>query len=297
VGPFVSIVLPTRNRADKLRVCLDSLVAQDHPAQSYEIVVVDDGSRDHTAAVASAFSERTTGPAVTLVRQRHRGANAARNTGLRTARGDPICFVDDDDDVPPGWLAAMASAFARYPDAHAFAGRIRLRLEGRPREMCPRHPVTSVFEPGDADFEVQSGVAANMAVRRDAVRLAGRFDEWIVIGGNETEWFERLSAAGGKTMYLAEAWLWHRRTQRELRPWHLVRTNFRRGVAAHRFFIRIGRPEVWRDAARLVPGLLRDAVRERCVGALGHAALQAGFAYGLLRHRRVEPPPRPGPEL
>jgi hypothetical protein len=90
--------------------------------------------------------------------------------------------------------------------------------------------------------------------------------------------------------YLGGAAVWHRRTAEDLRATHLVRDNFARGVASHRFFIRMGSHDLWRSSARLVPRFLAAAVQERCVGALAHAALQAGFAYGLLRNRRLTPP-------
>jgi glycosyltransferase involved in cell wall biosynthesis len=282
VTPFVSIVVPTRNRAEKLRVCLESLVDQDHPAGLYEIIVADDGSTDHTAAVVESF-----GPRVKLVRPEARGSNAARNAGAMAARGDPICFVDDDIDAPPGWLAAMVVGFAHYPDAHAFSGPVRVRVEGTRDPGCPLHPVASTFDLGTADARVGSGLGANMAVRRSAAQLVDGFDDSILIGGADTEWFDRLRGAGGQIMYVAEAEVWHRRTKDDLRLTRLVSSAFRRGVASHRYFIVIGRPWIWRNAVRGVPRLVVHAVRRRCPGALAGAARNAGYAYGLLRNRRA----------
>jgi glycosyltransferase involved in cell wall biosynthesis len=287
----ITVVVPTRDRFEELRVCLASVLAQDFPPDAYEVVVVDDGSTDGSAEMAASLAPPGGAPALTVVRQGRCGANVARNAGLAVAVGDPVCFIDDDVEAPPGWLAEMAAGFDRHPAAHAFAGRIKLRLEGKPRRSCPNHPVGSSLELGDGDRPIPVGVAANMAVRRSAVDLAGPFDEWIIIGGNDTEWFGRLQRAGGRTVYLGSAWLWHRRTARDLRPWRLARSSFRRGVNSHRFFIRIGRRELGRNARRLVPGLLRHAVRDRCLGALATASLQAGFAWGLWRHRRLQPPP------
>jgi glycosyltransferase involved in cell wall biosynthesis len=285
--PFVSIVIPTRNRADKLRVCLESLLAQDHPAGTYEIIVANDGSTDDTAAVAESF-----GPRVKLVRPVGRGSNAARNAGAAAARGNPICFLDDDVEAEPGWLAAIAAGAARHPDADAYGGPVRLRLEGTTREVCAQHPFVSSYDFGDADVVVDVALGANMAVPRRTFDRIGLFDEWIQIGGADTEWFFRLQRAGGSVQYLAGAAVWHRRTARDLRPTRFVRENFRRGAASHRFLIRLGARRRWRDSARMARVQLRAARRERCLGALGAAALQAGFAYGLLRHPRVRPPPR-----
>ncbi|MCU1448742.1 MAG: glycosyl transferase family 2 [Acidimicrobiales bacterium] len=280
--PFVSIVVPTRNRAEKLRVCLQSLVDQDHPADAYEIIVADDGSTDDTAAVVDSF-----GPRVLLTRPEGRGSNAARNAGASIARGDPVCFVDDDIAAPPTWLRRMTDGFARYPDAHAFSGPVRVRVEGTRDRGCPLHPVASSFDLGAADARVGSGLGANMAVRRRAADLVDGFDDSILIGGADTEWFDRLRAAGGQIRYVADAEVWHRRTKDDLRLARLVSTAFRRGVASHRYFTVIGRPWIWRNAVRAVPPLLAHAARRRCPGALAGAARNAGYAYGLLRNRGV----------
>src|SRR3954466_3165587 len=96
----ISVVVPTRNRAGRLRALLESLAAQ--PA--HEVVVVDNASRDDTQAVVTKAGVRRIrlpepmGPAV------------ARNRGWREARGDLIVFTDDDVVARPGWLAAIADA-------------------------------------------------------------------------------------------------------------------------------------------------------------------------------------------
>src|SRR5438874_1402513 len=108
VDAFLSVVVPTRNRADKLGVCLQSLLSQDFPADRYEIVVVDDGSTDATLAVASSMADRGGGPALTVVTQGPQGSNAARNVGLAVSTGDPVCLVDDDIEAPQTWLTTMA---------------------------------------------------------------------------------------------------------------------------------------------------------------------------------------------
>jgi glycosyltransferase involved in cell wall biosynthesis len=289
-SPFVSIVVPTRNRAPLLRACLEALVGQDHPPEGYEIVIVDDGSTDDTAEVAREFSQRTIGPAVSVVRQEAAGLNAARNEGVRCARGDPVCFVDDDVDVPPGWLRAMVDGFRRYPEAHAFAGPVRIRIEARSRRSCPLHPLASSLAHGDVDTEIPSAIGANMAVRRSGFQRVGAFQPWLVIGGTETEWFDRLRSVGGTTVYLAGAWLWHRRTADDLRLRTLVPASFRRGVAAHRYLIWCGRRDLWPSAIGAIPALVFHAVRDRCLGAVAEAARDSGYAYGLLRNWSVRAP-------
>ena len=120
--PVVSVVVPTHDRAGYLAVTLDSLNVQDVEAP-YEVIVVDDGSRDGTAGVAR-------GAGATYIRfDRPRGVNAARNEGVRAAASDLIAFVDDDVYAPPGWLRAMVEGAAAHPEAEAFGGPIRARFE------------------------------------------------------------------------------------------------------------------------------------------------------------------------
>src|SRR2546422_10200525 len=113
--PFVSVVVPTRNRAALLRHCLKSLIAQDFPSDHYEIIVIDDGSRDETTVVASEFARRLIEPRVRMVSRPALGLNAARNRGIALARGELICLVDDDVDAPASWLSAMVGGVLRHP--------------------------------------------------------------------------------------------------------------------------------------------------------------------------------------
>jgi glycosyltransferase involved in cell wall biosynthesis len=295
VDGFVSVVVPTRNRAEKLRVCLESLLKQDFPADKYEIVVVDDGSTDASREVALSLASGGSGPELKVAAQEHRGGNRARNVGLAVSRGDPVCIVDDDVQAPATWLAAMADGFDRYPHADAFAGRVQVRVEDPRWKGCRRHPVAASLELGSKDTEVPGAVGANMALRRRAVDRVGGFDEWLA-RGQETEWFERLRSAGGTTMYVARASVWHRRTADDIRLNRLVRSSFGQGAATYTFFLRIGRTDIPRHAIRAALRYLQDAMRELCPGALGHAAVQLGYAYGMWRHRGLATPePRTGP--
>jgi glycosyltransferase involved in cell wall biosynthesis len=87
---LVSVVIPTFNRAAFVVQAIESVLAQTYPHQ--EIIVVDDGSTDQTAQVLSAYNGR-----ISCVITPHRGPSAARNAGLRAARGERIAFLDSDD--------------------------------------------------------------------------------------------------------------------------------------------------------------------------------------------------------
>ena len=105
----VSIIVPAYDVADQLEQCLNSLVRQ--TIESLEILVVDDGSRDATGAIATAFATRFPGR-LRLIHQANGGCAAARSTGLRAARGEFVGFVDADDWVEPTMFEALFRAAA-----------------------------------------------------------------------------------------------------------------------------------------------------------------------------------------
>ncbi|HJU28559.1 MAG TPA: glycosyltransferase family A protein, partial [Candidatus Binataceae bacterium] len=94
--PMVSVVICAYNAERTMRQCLESLRRLDYP--SYEVIIVDDGSRDRTAEIATDF------PEFRLIRQPNKGLSVARNVGLYAARGEIVAYTDSDCVVDPDWL-------------------------------------------------------------------------------------------------------------------------------------------------------------------------------------------------
>ena len=283
-APFVTVAVPTHDRAHRLHACLASLVALDYPRDRYEIVVVDDGSRDETAAVVGAFVARTSAPRVSYHRQEHRGLNTARNLALRHAAGDPICLVDDDEEVPGGWLSALVAGCARHPEAGCVGGPMRLRLDGPAPRRCGREPLgESELDLGPQPVATDYVWGGNMAIRRAAVtRIGGFREDLVLLGGTETEWQERLRSAGGVVMYVPDAWLWHVRTADELRLRRLLLRHFARGRGQAINAARTGRRTY--TGSRLVRSLgaaLAHAAVARCSVGLIDAARHGGRLVGM----------------
>ena len=109
-NPSVSVIIPTYNRGWSLRAAIDSVQAQ--AFDDFELIVVDDGSTDDTPQILDDY-----GPAVTVIRQANAGVSAARNTGIRAARGALVAFLDSDDRWLPEKLSAQVDFFAAHPDA------------------------------------------------------------------------------------------------------------------------------------------------------------------------------------
>ena len=156
-APRVTVVVAAYNGEAFLRQALESVFAQDF--DSFEVVFVDDGSTDGTAEIARSFPVR-------YLHQENQGLPAARNAGLRVARGELVAFADDDDLQPPSKLALQVRYLDEHPEVGCVLGRNEWILEeGVEPPKLERDPVFG--EPG--------GIQLVSAMFRGAVleRLGG----------------------------------------------------------------------------------------------------------------------------
>jgi len=135
----LSVVLATYNRAHLLPLGLTALAAQQLPADfRWELVVVDNNSADSTRDVVEAFARNAPMPATYLF-EPEQGTSAARNAGIRQAKGDLIAFTDDDVELAPDWLAMVTRAVAQCP-ADVVGGRILPRWPSPPPRWLRDQP-------------------------------------------------------------------------------------------------------------------------------------------------------------
>lgn len=144
--PLVSVIIPCYNYGHFLAEAIESVARQSYPAT--EIVVVDDGSTDNTAAVAARY------PAVRYVYQQNQGLSAARNTGIRQSQGAYLVFLDADDWLLPEALATNAQQLQRHPQAAFVAGaHLKIYDDGRAPEakdaIIPAHPYRALLGQGN----------------------------------------------------------------------------------------------------------------------------------------------------
>ena len=114
----LSIVIPTYNYAQFLTRCLDSVMRQDTPG--HEVLIVDDGSTDDTAAVVARLHDRYAPQPIVYVHQQNAGPSAARNKGVMHASGDYVWFLDADDALVQGAFQRFQEALAQNPDGVLF---------------------------------------------------------------------------------------------------------------------------------------------------------------------------------
>jgi glycosyltransferase involved in cell wall biosynthesis len=264
--PLVTVAICTWNRHALLRRTLESLALMTVPADlTWELLVCDNMSTDATPAVLDDFAGRL--PLRRCVAT-PRGLSHARNAVVESAYGRYLVWTDDDVCVTPGWLAAYAAAFRRWPDAAVFGGPVLPSFEGTP----PAWLAASIGQLGDAfairDFgpepfpleQRRLPFGANMAVRIEEQR---RFRYHPRLGrrgrqmrsGEETAVLAAIIAEGATGWWVPETALHHmiprsRQTTAYLRAYYQGKgeTEVVLGaVAGHRFIA--GRPLwVWRSA-------------------------------------------------
>lgn len=111
---FISVIIPTYNRHQSLRRCLDSLTQQTYPKDAFEVIVVDDGSRDATKNAALSFTQELS---LHYIYKNNGGPGSARNLGIHHAQGAIIAFIDDDCIAEKKWLENINMFFLNAPKA------------------------------------------------------------------------------------------------------------------------------------------------------------------------------------
>jgi glycosyltransferase involved in cell wall biosynthesis len=173
--PPISVFIPLNNRAGGIRTAIDSVLKQSF--SDFELIVVDDGSTDGGAAVVEAFDD----PRVRLVRQGvNKGANAARNEGIRQARGRIIAFLDSDDVFLPNKLQTVAEAFGARPDLGLIMDSFRKTRRNGGQSDCRNPQIEDRDELIRALFDRRIWKSTSaISVTREAAIEAGLFDEGL----------------------------------------------------------------------------------------------------------------------
>ena len=167
--PFVSIIVPLYNEERWIDECVSALLAQDYPADRFEILVIDNNSIDSSASRVPQH------PRVRLLHESQQGDYAARNRGIAEARGEILAFTDSDTAPHEDWLRSIVGHM-RATGAVLLVGR--LEFSGRSRML----QLLELYEAEKAAFVFASGIPSiyfgytcDMAVRRSAMERVGPF--------------------------------------------------------------------------------------------------------------------------
>ena len=128
---FLSVIIPTRNRAALLYNTLESLSKQTYPADHFEVIVVDNGSTDATPEVCQHFKQRIT--KLKRISVPNPGLHNGRHAGLKEAIGEILVYADDDIEALPTWLEGIAESFSD-PEIALVGGKILPKFDSQPPE-------------------------------------------------------------------------------------------------------------------------------------------------------------------
>jgi O-antigen biosynthesis protein len=200
---LVSIIVAAYNAADTLESCLQSLERLDYP--NFEVLVVDDGSQDNTRAIAAKFTKFKC-----IELGSNRGLSAARNAGIRKAKGSVIAFTDADCEVDSQWLRFLMEAFESN-DWAAVGGPNIL-----PPEDGPIAAAVMATPGGPSHVMLTDQIAehipgCNMAFRVDALEKVGAFDPQFRIAGDDVDLCWRLLMKEMVIGFAPGAFVWHHR--------------------------------------------------------------------------------------
>ena len=197
---FFSVVIPTYERPDDLRLCLNSLSKEiQQGSQSYEIIVTDDSKSD----ISRRMVEKEF-PHVSWGKGKQNGPAGNRNAGVLRAKGEWIVFLDDDCIADKGFINAYHNAIINSSDIVLFEGMI---YPDRPRktwaECCPENSNGGMFW------------TSNLCVKKETFHEIGGFDERFRVAYEDIDFAYRITSKGFKTKFLRDASVCH--------PWRTLK--------------------------------------------------------------------------
>jgi glycosyltransferase involved in cell wall biosynthesis len=281
--PLVSIIIATRNRADRLRRCLESLQACELPPRSFaEVLVVDNGCDDATRALVNGFAASSGPIRFRYLQESRRGKGFAVNSGVGQATGSILAFTDDDALVDKSWLFEIVQEFARDRELGLLAGRVEAR-----RLDDPNTAVTQVRERkvlnGVLSLEGQV-LGCNLAIRPAVLEKVKGRDTRLGPGRGlsceDIDFTHRVLRHGFRSVFTPDALVYHDPGDRDRSREYL------RGWGAFYFkFIVAGDREVtrqaWWKARRILSELMSG---KHTYGAL-YEMWQMGVGASIMAQR------------
>lgn len=311
---MISVLIATRDRAPLLAATLDALAVQQWPGP-YEVLVVDNGSKDATRSVVETAAARSTAPV--LYRHEPRpGKSHALNTAVLHAHGDLLVLTDDDVLPGPNWLAAYAHAFEN-PTLDFAAGRILPLWEAQPpRWMSPAlYGVLAIPDGGTVRLPLGKRlndhimpIGANMAIRRQVIDRVGGWNPDLgkllntLRTGEDHEFALKMTKANLRGMYEPDAWVRHRVPADRLTRAYFRRWFFDNGTIVAGFeplfptttHYVLGVPRyLWRQALGSCASVIRGAATadpKRVAAGEMRVLWLAGYVWGRWRAGRAPAP-------
>ncbi|MGB6301298.1 MAG: glycosyltransferase [Rivularia sp. (in: cyanobacteria)] len=205
--PFISIVIPTYNRPERLADCLESIINLEYPGDRFEVIVVDDGSKMPLEKVIEPFKNRLK---ITLLKQQNQGPATARNTGAKQASGDFIAFTDDDCKPAPDWLSKLAARLVTAPNSMV-GGKTLNALPNNLYSTTSQVLIDYLYNYYNLTSQKSNFFASNnFALASDKFQALGGFDtNFPLAAGEDREFCDRWLQYGNEMVYAPEVQVYH----------------------------------------------------------------------------------------
>jgi len=201
----VSVVIPTYNRCDDLIDSIMSLNFQTYPTEWFEVIVVDGGSTDSTSEALEEMS-RKLDINLRYLYQQNRGPGAARNLGIKAARGDIICFIDSDCVADPMWIEAHVKSYTEK-NIGGIGGDI---LPYRSSSLIARYADRYEYQPRITENNKLKYIdTANASFKKEVLEEVNGFDENILYT-EDTDLSIRIKKAGYDLKFSKNAKVYHK---------------------------------------------------------------------------------------
>lgn len=231
----ISVVICSYNRAEYIIDAVESLFCQTFPKPRFEVFVIDNNSTDNTEELVQDYITQHPEFNLSYYTEPKQGASFARNTGASLAKGEIICFMDDDALAAPDYLQQMDNFFIQHPEAVGLGGRIIPRyIPSKPSWMS--YYVSSMVGNFDYSSELRPfapgkyPLESNMAVHKNAFETIGGFNTALPgvqgnlrIGGEGKDFFLRLEKLGRPIFYDPQLVVHHVVETKKLTPQYLYR--------------------------------------------------------------------------
>jgi len=250
---MLSAIICTYNRAKYIGNLLESIAANDLEKSKYEILLVDNNCTDNTREICEAFAKAHPEVNFRYVTEPEQGLSAARNKGIKDAKGDVIVYVDDDALVDPHYLRTYAEWFEAHPETMACGGPIEPLYEtSEPTWMTPyiKALLTAWMNYGDKVREYPKGRypgGGNAAYRKEVFDKVGLFNTALgrkggnLMGSEEKDIFDKMHSLGMQVLYLPTPVLHHIIPQAKLEPDYFYRLTTQIGISERQRTLAIGK--------------------------------------------------------
>ena len=240
---MLTVIICTYNRAKYIGNLLESIAANDLAKSEYEILLVDNNCTDNTREICEAFAVAHTDVQFRYVVETEQGLSAARNKGIKEAKGEIFVYVDDDALVDTWYLRTILEYMNTHPEISAIGGKILPLYEtAEPKWMSPytKTLLTAWMDFGDEVRPFPKGKfpgGGNSAYRAEVFEEVGLFNTELgrkgdsLMGAEEKDIYDKMEALGLKYMYVPKMTLHHIIPQRKLEKEYFDKWTYQIGVS------------------------------------------------------------------